>query len=242
MATKTIDFKKFEKAVNDFNTSKVIKKKVELKPEDVDLAIMEAFLSAVESVPEEKESELPDSVIDMYNVLATAQEKEMDLKFKNDKEFRSVEEEKPKKKTGKKTSSKKAPAKKTKKEKVEEKAEESEEKEEKELKSKEKVGKKVTAKKKSAPKKEKPVKKAEKAEKEDKNKTDIDELGARIGSGTAKINEMLFKGATLDEIAGSLDTPIGRVKNHLYALSKKKGVTFEKKGKKGQTYYKIIDY
>ncbi len=208
MATKTIDFKKFEMAVTDFNASRLIKDKIKLDSQKGDLAIMEDFLSAVEKIPEEKETQLPDSVIDMYNTLATAQTKEMDLKFKNDKEFRTVSEEKPVKKTAKK------PVKKTVKKPVKKEPEEKPEK--------------------------KPVKKPEKKP-EDKSEAGIDILGARIGSGTSQINTFLLEGATLDEISGTIGTPIGRIKNHIYTLSTKKNIKFEKSGKKGQTFYKIIN-
>ena len=53
-----------------------------------------------------------------------------------------------------------------------------------------------------------------------------DDLGAVLGSGTAKINEILLgKGATVLQIAEKLGTKEGRVKNHIYAL-KRSGVEF----------------
>jgi hypothetical protein len=56
-----------------------------------------------------------------------------------------------------------------------------------------------------------------------------DDLGAVLGSGTSKINEMLLgKGATIAAIAEKLGTKEGRVKNHIYAL-KRSGVEFEVK-------------
>jgi outer membrane biosynthesis protein TonB len=221
---KKIDYRKFETVVKDLNDSGVLKEKVLYSKSLPVVGIIELFMTAVENVSEAKEKELPDSVIELYNVIAEAQEKKKDVTFTHF--VPEVEEKKIKTKT--KGKAKKKPASKPEPEPEAKPEPEPEAKPEPE---KKKVS--TKTKKKSAPKS-----KAKPDTKEKKEKPETDKLGARIGSGTSKINDMLIKGATLDEIAGMVQTPIGRVKNHIYALTQK-GYTFNKKGSKGDTYYKI---
>jgi len=223
---KKIDYRKFETVVKDLNDSGVLKEKVLYSKSLPVVGIIELFMTAVENVSEAKEKELPDTVIEIYNVIAEAQEKKKDVTFTN---FVPEVEEK-KTKTKAKGKAKKKPASKPEPE-LEEELEPEKEPEVEDEPEKKKV--KTKTKKKSTPKS-----KAKPDTKEKKEKPETDKLGARIGSGTSKINDLLIKGATLDEIAGIVQTPIGRVKNHIYALTQK-GYTFNKKGSKGDTYYKI---
>ncbi len=201
---KKIDYKKFQEVIKNFNSAGVIEEKLVIRTKGLTHeAILELFMNAVEIVPEDKEKELPDSVIEFYNVIAEAQEKSKKIELvglPGEKEEKPVAKTKGKKKTVK---------------------------EEPEEKPAEKV--KTKTKKKA----EKEVKKTEK-----KEKPETDKLGARVGSGTSKINDLLISGATLNEISGMVDTPIGRIKNHIYALTQK-GYEFTKKGEKSDTYYKI---
>ncbi len=238
---KKIVFKKFEAAVNDFNEAKLLKGKVTIDISKEDVSIVEDFMSAVERIPEGKEIQLPDSSIDMYNLIAEEQEKGKIIVLKD----KPVEEEKkPKKVTGKKKKAEEV------KEEVKEEAKEEKKPEKKATKKKsvkiksksakkEKIKEEKKEEKKEEPKPEKKtVKKA--AETSSKKKTyEIDTLGARVGSGTSTINTMFLKGATIEDIAEKVGSPIGRVKNHMYSLMKKRNVVFDKKKTDKGTFLKI---
>jgi outer membrane biosynthesis protein TonB len=228
MAKVTLDFKKFQIAVKSFNDSGVIKKKILLKKDYNINEIIDLFLSAIEQVPEAKEAELPEECIDMYNFLAEAFNKKKDVVYKNlpshlkeqqevvDKVIKAAMKEEEKKEEVKEEKKEKATKKKTSKKK--------------ETKPKEEV---------QEEKKEETTKKKKKEPTGKKQRGEKDELGAIINSGTSKINQFLLKGETLKKIAAQVGTPEGRVKNHIYALSKR-GFEFDKEPlEKGDYYIKI---
>jgi hypothetical protein len=97
--------------------------------------------------------------------------------------------------------------------------EEEEEVVEKKTKGKKTTTKKTTPTKKTTTKKTTPTKKSTPAKKT--NGVGVDVYGARNGSGTAKINEMLVNGATIEQIAEEVGSPKSRVSSHLTSLKKK---------------------
>lgn len=243
---KTFSYKKLQEAVDALNEMEIFEELIDLTEYESTDEQVEVYLQVVEKVDDEGEDiVLPEIVIDLYNAFADAQDNKQVIVFSDKVKEKSAEKEKPEKQAKQKGSkkAKKAP----------EKAEK--EKAEPESKKKKKTQEKATEK----AKKSKPVKtkktepKTEKTEKTSEPKKDKkkdgktekvrkeiqkDVLGARVGSGTSKINEMLLEGADVKDIAKKIDTPLGRVKNHVYALMKREDKNYEIKKK--DDFVKVI--
>lgn len=217
MKVMKIDFEEFNQALESLVEMGV--KELAYNSNKTEDENLEFFMSAIETIAEDQEDLLPDEVVDFYNKIAEAQEKGRSIVLNN----APTKKEKTKKST-KKTKKKTEPESK---------------KEEKKTKTKKATKPPVTKKKaKDEPAPEKKVKAAEKAKETPKKGTsEIDALGARLGSGTSKINDMLLKGADVKDIAKKVNTPLGRVKNHVYALMKREDKNY--KIEKKDNYIKV---
>lgn len=249
--TQTFQFKKLQKAVDALNQMEIFEDTIDLTVLENTDEQVEAFLQLIEEgVDKELEGALPDIVINLYNAFVDAQEEKKTIVF----EYGEPEKKKEAKKEKKKNSKKPQKAEKSTSKEKDEPELEKEQQSSKKAKNKPKksMQEDVTEKKSEEPKKSKKSKKSKKVEKtekaektekkEDKNsktKKEIqkDVLGARVGSGTSKINEMLLKGADVKDIAEKIGTPLGRVKNHVYALMKREEKNY--KIKKEDDFVKI---
>lgn len=232
MKVMKIDFEEFNQALESLVEMGV--KELAYNSNKTEDENLEFFMSAIETIAEDQEDLLPDEVVDFYNKIAEAQEKGRSIVLNN----APTKKEKTKKST-KKTKKKTKPDPNIESKKEEKKTEPESKKEEKKTKTKKATKPPVTKKKaKDEPAPEKKVKAAEKAKETPKKGTsEIDALGARLGSGTSKINDMLLKGADVKDIAKKVDTPLGRVKNHVYALMKREDKNY--KIEKKDNYIKV---
>ena len=227
---------------------------LKVKPTDT---IVTTFLKAVESIPSDREEEIPDSVANFYNQLITEIE---DKGKKVILDILNKEEEKPAKKKGKvkkkvepepevdpfaedeteEESSSEETEEETETEPEEDFAEETK----KEIKTKEKEKKaQEKPEKKPLPQRKKVEEKVEvKPRKEPKPRNaEKDQFGSVKTAGTHRINNMFVEGKyTVEQIAEEVSTTKLRVKNHI-AHIKSKGYEFEMiKTKKGDVLIKVI--
>lgn len=89
-----VKFNELKKAIKAFNELEFVEEKIKIvgvKKED----LYEKFLTAIEDVVDDHEEELPEEVIEVYNVLAGTGEEEEETEEKEEEE--EEEEEKPKK-------------------------------------------------------------------------------------------------------------------------------------------------
>lgn len=207
----SVSLKNLKMVCNELNDSKLIEKdkKVDVKKNKKKLDLVEAFMEAVESIPEDSEEESTlikdhNKIVEMYNSLQEIVDAAEKGKGKEEEE--------------------------------EEEEEKVEEKEEKEPKKDKKTEKKADTKKSKAKKNDTKKEKTEKGKEKKKKGLPLagmpkDDLGAVVGRGTNLINEELKKGGHIEEIADKLGTSKGRIRTHYGALVKC-GVEFDVKYKK----------
>lgn len=204
-----VNFKELQKQVKVLNTCEAVKeldlKKVVTKGKTEE-EVIEAFASLVEQVDEAGET-LPESVIAVYNTISEEEEEpeeeseESEEEEETPEEEKTEEEEEEKVAEKKKEAKKKAPAKKA---------------------APKKETKKKAPAKKEAPKKETPKK--ENKGNLPKERGDVTRYGSYAGSQSGIMDDLLNKGATLNELMEAAGAKKERVHRHLRKL-KRKGLT-----------------